>query len=300
MAHKKCIIIGGPTAAGKTELALRLALHFSTEIISADSRQCFSEMNIGVAKPTDAQLGTVKHHFINSHSVLEVVDAAVFESFAMQALERIFSRSDHAIVVGGTGLYIKALMEGFDPIPEVPATVRQEIIDSYGKNGLAWLRERVAQEDPLYYATGEKDNPQRLMRALEVVRASGKSIRVFQQAVKKKRPFISIPVRLSLPRQELYDRIDLRVDRMIEEGLVEEVRRLLPFRDLNPLKTVGYSEIFSHLDGELSLDNAIRLIKTHTRNYAKRQETWFRKFLDERSFLPDEMDAMVSLVNKHL
>lgn len=300
MAHKHCIIIGGPTASGKTELAIQLALHFSTEIVSADSRQCFRELNIGVAKPDAMQLSTVRHHFINSHSVIEDVDAAVFENEAMHALELIFAASDFAIVAGGTGLYIKALMEGFDPIPEVPQEIREEITAAYSKNGLAWLQQRVAEEDPVYFASGETSNPQRLMRALEVVRASGKSIRLFQRSEKKKRPFNILPIRISLPRNNLYERIDQRVDRMIEAGLVEEVRQLVPFRFLNPLNTVGYKEIFSFIDGEFSLDKAIALIKTHTRNYAKRQDTWFRKYLDERSFLPTERNEMVAFVGKQI
>lgn len=299
MADKICIIIGGPTASGKTALAIQLALTYATEIISADSRQCFRELNIGVAKPDASQLAAVKHHFINSHSVWEAVDAAVFEACAMQALERIFSRSDYAIVVGGTGLYSKALMEGFDPIPEVPPGIREEIVATYAQNGLDWLKARVAEEDPVYYASGEIDNPQRLMRALEVVRASGKSIRVYQQAAKKKRPFLCVPVRIAIPRHELYQRIDQRTDDMIRNGLVEEVRQLMPYRQLNPLKTVGYREIFSCLDGDISLEKATQLIKTHTRNYAKRQETWFRKYLDARSFLPSEFEQILEYVGKH-
>lgn len=274
---KKAIIIGGPTASGKSSLAIEIAKHFSTEIISCDSRQCYREMNIGVAKPTIDEINSVPHHFISSHSVTEDINAAYFESYALNISKNIFEKSDHLVMVGGTGLYIKAFCEGIDHIPAIPEDIRKQVTEKYEQYGMQWLQDEVKKHDHLYYSTGEIFNPQRLMRALEVKLASGKSIRDFQKQFPLRRDFELLKFAIAVDRGELIRRIDLRVEKMIDEGLVDEVKSLLPYRNLPALRTVGYQEIFDHLDGLLSLDQAINRIKINTRQYAKRQMTWFRK-----------------------
>jgi tRNA dimethylallyltransferase len=285
---KSIVVVVGPTAVGKTAYAIKLALELGTEIISADSRQCYREMNIGVARPSPEELAMVKHHFIASHSILDVVNAAVFESYALNALSRIFELSDTAVVVGGTGLYIKALCEGIDVLPQANPTVRSEIIDNYEKLGLPWLQEQVRLLDPEFYAEGEIQNPRRLMRALEVVQSTGRSIRSFQSGKIATRPFSIIKIGLDLPRGKLYDRINYRVDRMMDAGLLQEAEDIFNRFNLfslpknswpSALNTVGYSELFDYFKGNLGLEEAVELIKQHTRNYAKRQLTWFRKDL---------------------
>jgi tRNA dimethylallyltransferase len=274
---KTCIIIVGPTAIGKTALAIQLAEHFNTQIISADSRQCYKELNIGVAKPSADELKTITHHFINSHSIHDEVNAAVYEQYALQKLDEIFKNNNTAIVVGGTGLYIKALCNGVDIIPSIPSTLRQNIVTQFEQQGLAWLQNEVAIKDPLYYQQGEIENPQRLMRALEVVMQTGNSILSYQTKTKKERPFNIIKIGLQLPRDVLYQRINSRVDIMLQEGLQKEAETLLPYQHLNALQTVGYTELFDYFTNKISLDRAIELIKQNTRHYAKRQITWFKK-----------------------
>ena len=274
---KTCIIIAGPTAVGKTPIALNLAKHFNTQIISADSRQCFKELNIAVAKPAPAELSQAHHFFINSHSIHEAISAADYEKYALTSAEKIFQQNDIAVMVGGTGLYIKAFCEGLDPIPEVDQKIRNETIAAYELNGIDWLQEQVKKNDPAYHASGEMRNPQRMMRALEVKLSTGNSITSFQTKQKVRRDFNIIQIGMELPREILYKQINSRVDAMIKMGLEEEARSLLPYRNLNALQTVGYKELFSYFDGEISLSKAVELIKQNTRHYAKRQMTWFKK-----------------------
>jgi len=277
MTHKCCIVIAGPTAVGKTALAVALAQQLGTSIISADSRQCFRELNIGVAKPSAEELAAVPHHFIDSHHITDTVTAASFEQTALQAAGTILSQHDTVVMVGGTGLYIKAFCEGMDAIPTIDDAIRQQITAGYEQGGLAWLQQQVAVEDPDWYAKGETQNPQRLMRALEVVRATGVSIVQFQQGQKKERPFRIVKLGLELPREILYQRINQRVLQMVEAGLEAEVKALYPYRHLNALQTVGYRELFDYMEGQYSLDRAVELIQQNTRHYAKRQLTWFKK-----------------------
>ncbi len=274
---KTCIIIVGPTAVGKTDIAIELAKHFSTEIISADSRQCYRELNIGVAKPTEAQLQEVKHHFINSHSVADNVNAAVFEKYALNAIQQIFTQQNIAVMVGGTGLYVKAFADGIDDIPAIRPGIPQQIIEGYAANGLEWLQKEIENNDPEYFAKGEIKNPRRLMRALEVKLSTGKSIMSFQTKSTLQRDFDIVKIGLEVPRHQLIERINQRVDTMVQNGLQQEVATLLPFEHLNALQTVGYRELFSHLHGATSLNNAVAAIKINTRQYAKRQMTWFKK-----------------------
>ncbi|MBS1733481.1 MAG: tRNA (adenosine(37)-N6)-dimethylallyltransferase MiaA [Bacteroidetes bacterium] len=275
--NKTCIVIAGPTAAGKTAIAVQLAQHFNTQIISADSRQCFRELNIGVAKPSVEELAQVHHYFINSHSIHENVTAADYEHYAFNAAGKIFRDNDVAVMVGGTGLYIKAFTEGLDKIPATDEKIREQIIHSYREKGIAWLQDQLKAEDPAFAASGEMQNPQRMMRALEVKRSTGRSISSFQLKQKPKRDFNIIQVGLELPRELLYERINSRVDKMIEAGLIDEAKSLLPFKELNALQTVGYKELFSYFEGTSTKAGAIEQIKQNTRHYAKRQMTWFRK-----------------------
>jgi tRNA dimethylallyltransferase len=283
MNERAVIIITGPTAVGKTAAAVRLAQELSTQIISADSRQCFKELNIGVAKPSPEELRAVDHYFINSHSIHEEVTAAAYEELALGWTEEIFynqaaaNKPPVAVMVGGTGLYIKAYSEGLDAIPPIDPAIREQIQHHYEAGGLTWLQEQIRDNDPAFYRVGEIQNPQRMMRALEVKKATGQSILSFRTLVKKQRPFRMEKIGLFLPKEELHQRINERVDSMMENGLLEEVRSLLPYRELNALQTVGYAELFDHLDGKLSLEQAVEAIRMNTRRYAKRQMTWFRK-----------------------
>lgn len=284
MAHnnKTVIILAGPTAVGKTAVAIDIANYFSTEIISADSRQCYKELHIGVARPSEKELAAVKHYFIASHSIHDTLNAVRFENYALQKAAHIFERHDVAVMVGGTGLYIKAFTEGLDEMAEVPASVRQEVIAAYNQKGMEWLQQEVLQADPAFYKTAEVHNPHRLLRALEVWKATGRSILSFRKAVKAQRPFKVIKIALNLPKEELHKNITGRVDKMFAEGLAAEVQGLLPYRHLNALQTVGYKEMFAHFNGHITLAEATDLIKTATRQYAKRQLTWFKK---DESFL---------------
>jgi tRNA dimethylallyltransferase len=274
---KTVIIVCGPTAVGKTPAAISLAKDFNTEIISADSRQCYKELKIGVARPSEEELKKIPHYFIASNSITESINAAYFEKYALQKVNELFQKHDVVIMVGGTGLYIKAFTEGLDAIPEVDGSIRDKIIADYNSKGLQWLQDEVKIKDPSFYAVGEIQNPQRLMRALEVIESTERSILDFRNNKKVKRDFNMIKIGLELPKEELHHNINSRVDKMIEEGLVEEVSSLKSYRDVNALQTVGYTEIFEHLDGKVSLQKAIEEIKKDTRQYAKRQMTWFKK-----------------------
>ena len=293
--NKTCIVIVGPTAVGKTSLAVKIAQQFQTKIISADSRQCFKELNIGVAKPSADELKLVEHFFISSHSIHDNVNAAVFEQYALQKVNDIFRNNDVALMVGGTGLYVKAFCQGIDEVPVIDPAVRKEIQANYEWEGLEWLQKQVEKNDPVYFAKGETKNPQRLIRALEVKLSTGRSIMVFQTQQKKKRDFNIIKLGLSLPREQLYKNINSRVDAMISAGLVEEVKSLLPYKKLNALQTVGYRELFGHLSGDLSLPDAIEIIKINTRQYAKRQMTWFRKDEEVKWCAPDLEKLMAAI-----
>lgn len=310
IAHTVIIVIGA-TAVGKTALAIELASWLHTEILSADSRQCFRELNIGVARPSASELAAVKHHFIATHSIYEEVNAAVYEEYALRTAGEIFQLHPNLVMVGGTGLYIKAFCEGMDEIPAILPGIREAVIADFEAKGLPWLQEEVRMRDPLFYASGEVQNPQRLMRALEVMMSTGRSIRSFQSGYKKQRPFNIIKIGLDLPRTELYDRINRRVDLMMESGLLQEVTEL--YNKLvagskesgevlrpNALQTVGYSELFDHLEGKCSLEQAVEKIKTNTRHYAKRQLTWFKKDPSVNWFHPRELSNIKSWLQERL
>ena len=291
------IIISGPTAVGKTAFAIELAKHFQTEIISADSRQCYKEMRIGVARPSEAELTEVKHYFIASHSVTDDLNAGSFEKYALTVADEIFQKNKIAVMVGGTGLYIKAFCDGIDPMPVVPDEIRKKVTEGYAQKGLIWLQKELQQKDPGFWDVAEQQNPQRLMRALEVLYATGQSIMVYRTAKKTERPFRIIKIGLQLPKEELHQRIHLRVDRMMEEGLLAEVKALIPYKSCNALQTVGYREIFDHLDGKCGLDEAVNHIKINTRHYAKRQITWFAKD-PEIQWISPSTDALPLIMAK--
>jgi tRNA dimethylallyltransferase len=275
--NKTCIVIVGPTAVGKTSLAVQTALHFQTEIISADSRQCFKELNIGVAKPSAEELQQVKHHFINSHSIKEEMNAALFEQYALKKVNEIFKHHDVAVMVGGTGLYVKTFCNGIDEVPVIDEKIREKIIADFEWEGLEWLQQEVAEKDPMYFAKGETKNPQRLMRALEVKLSTGKSIIEFRTQQKKHRNFNIIKIGLELAKEQLHKNVNSRVDAMMDAGFLDEVKQLLPHKKLNALQTVGYRELFGQLAGDLLPADAVEIIKINTRQYAKRQMTWFKK-----------------------
>ncbi len=273
-------IVVGPTAVGKTKYAIELAQALKTEIISADARQCYQELNIGVARPSNQELAQVKHHFIASHSIQDTVNAGVFEQYALEKATELLTKFGSAVMVGGTGLYIKAFEEGMDQIPEIDPAIRIQIQQDVSTKGIDWLQDQVKQLDPIYWAQadqGEQQNTQRLSRALEVMTGTGQSILSFQKQPKKARPFNIQKIGLEMTREQLYDRINQRVHQMDHMGLEEEVRSLCPQFHLNALQTVGYQEWLPYFDGQQTKEAVIQAIQQNTRHYAKRQMTWFKK-----------------------
>lgn len=276
--HKNTvIIIAGPTASGKTALAIQLAEYYKTEIISADSRQCYKELNIGVAKPSVEELQRVKHHFIDSHSIHESVTAQTFEQYALKSLSEIFKKNNVAVMAGGTGLYIKAFCEGLDEIPQTDEAIKINIIQQYHLKGLGWLQQQLKEKDPAFWNIAEQQNPHRLIRALEVLESTGKSITFFRKKRIVHRPFNIIKLGINIAKEDLHRNIDRRVDEMMQYGLQDEVRYLLPYKDMAALQTVGYKELFQFFEKTIALPEAINQIKSNTKKYAKRQITWFKK-----------------------
>jgi tRNA dimethylallyltransferase len=289
---KTLIVIAGPTAVGKTALAIRLAHQFKTEILSADSRQFFKELVIGTAKPTEEELASVTHHFINNLTIQQEYDAAQFGEDALNTINRLFESHNTVILCGGSGLYIKAVCEGFDDIPEVPEGIRMQLMEQYDLHGISWLQEQMKNVDPDHFEALDIQNPHRLIRALEVQIGTGKSIATFRRNKKREHDFTIIKIGLELPREELYNRINSRMDNMIGEGLFEEARQLFPYRSHRALQTVGYQEIFGYIEGQYNQEEAIRLLKRNSRRYAKRQMTWFKKDPEMVWFTPDQADEI--------
>lgn len=286
---KTLICIVGPTGVGKTSVAISLAKNLQTEIISADSRQFYREMSIGTAKPTTSELAESPHHFVGQLSVTQTYSAGDFERDALAKINELFSTRDVVLMVGGSGLFIQAVCRGMDELPVVDEQIRQKYNRLFEDKGIEPLQLLLAEKDPEYYAKVDRQNPQRLIRALEVIEATGQTFSQFQKKNFKERPFQIHTIGLVLPREKLYQRINARVDEMIREGLLDEVKSLIAFRNTYALKTVGYSELFRFLDGEISLEEAIDLIKQNTRRYAKRQLTWFRKNPETRWFSPGDL-----------
>lgn len=300
MKKKVLIVIAGPTAIGKTALGIQIAKHFKTEIISADSRQFFKEMSIGTAKPNTQELAEIPHHFINSHSIKDQVSVGSFEKEVLLKLEELYKNNNVVVIVGGSGLYINAVLNGFDELPPVNPEVRTKLNKQLEKEGLSILQEELLKHDPNYYNEVEISNPQRVIRALEIFYSTGKPFSSFRTGAKKERYFKSIIIGLNSDREELYNRINLRVDLMVKEGLLEEVKSLRSYKNLNSLNTVGYSEIFRYFDNEIPLEEAIELIKQNTRRFAKRQITWFKKSEGITWFNPKQEKEIIAFIEKEI
>jgi tRNA dimethylallyltransferase len=287
---KHLITIVGPTAIGKTSLSIALAQHFNCEIISCDSRQFFKEMTIGTAVPNQLELSSAKHHFIHNKSVFEVYNVGDFEKEAILKLEELYTNNDFVILVGGSGLYVDAILKGFDAIPEIEKTIRENIKLKYELNGIKFLIDSLKKLDPNYYTELSQNNPQtllnpqRMMRFVEVCIGTGKPYSSFINQNKNLRSFKPILIGLEAEREVIYERISQRVDTMMKEGLLEEAKNTYSQRDLNALQTVGYKELFSYLNNEITLDFAIEEIKKNTRRFAKRQMTWFKRSPDTKWF----------------
>ena len=278
MIDKKYLLtVIGPTAIGKTAMAIAIAKHFGCEIISADSRQFFKEMKIGTAVPSEDELAAAPHHFIQNKSIFENYTVGDFERDALIKLDELFLTNDFAVIVGGSGLYIDAVLKGFDDFPDIDPKIREDIIARYETEGISYLQNELERLDPVHYANVAKENPQRLMRALEICIGSGMPYSSFLGKKQQSRKFTPIIIGLDAERELTYDRINRRVDIMTDEGLVEEARELYPHKNLNALQTVGYRELFDYFDGKITLPEAIEQIKMNTRRFAKRQITWFKR-----------------------
>ncbi|MFM9825961.1 tRNA (adenosine(37)-N6)-dimethylallyltransferase MiaA [Flavobacterium sp.] len=295
MKQKKLIVIIGPTAIGKTSLSISLAQHFKCDIISCDSRQFFKEMRIGTAVPTTEELATVRHHFIQNKSIFDNYTVGEFENDAVSKLNELFLSNDYVVMVGGSGLYVDAVLKGFDDFPEIDASVRQEVTSNYEKSGIKYLQTEIKKRDPNYFEVVAKDNPQRMMRALEVCIGSGKPYSSFLNQKKNTRKFTPILIGLEADRNVIYDRINQRVDIMINEGLLEEANELFPHKELNALQSVGYRELFSYFENKTSLEFAVEEIKKNSRRFAKRQLTWFKRNEETNWF--DYLTNKIEIIN---
>ena len=271
------LVLTGPTGVGKTELSLRLAEHFRCPVVSADSRQIFREIPIGTAAPTPAEQARVKHYFVGTKSVSEYYNAGQYERDALALLDTLFQTHRVVVLTGGSMLYIDAVCNGFDDIPSVPADLREQVKAEYNTNGLAWLQSEVQRLDPAYWAEVDRQNPQRLLHCVEVCRAAGKPFFSFRSRTHAQRPFRIVKVGLTRPREELYTRINRRVEQMMAQGLLEEAQSVYPLRQRNSLQTVGYRELFAYMDGQYTLPEAVKMIQQNSRHYAKRQMTWFNR-----------------------
>ena len=294
--QKTVIVIAGPTAVGKTGISIEVAKKLNTSIVSADSRQCYEGLVIGTAQPSTQQLAAVPHYFINEFPVTHALNAADYEQLALGYLNQIFSIENTAVVCGGTGLYIRALCEGLDDMPPMDEGIVNQLQEDYEENGLEWLQAQLKLNDPDIYNQIDNQNPARLLRALGFKLSNGESLLNYQSRSKKARPFRIIKAGLELPRETLYQRINERVDIMMREGFLEEAKHFFPQRHLKNLQTVGYNELFDHLEGKMSLDEAIDKIKQRTRNYAKRQMTWFKKDHEIKWFRADDKDVMARML----
>lgn len=288
------LVVAGPTAVGKTALCVRLAQHFGTEVVSADARQFFREMHIGTAKPTPAEMQGVPHHFVDSHSVLEDYSAGRYEADCLPLLHELFQRHEVVILTGGSGLYLQSVTDGLDELPPADAAIREQLRQELAQLGLPALLQELARLDPVCYDRIDRQNPVRVLRALEVCRSAGRPFSSFHGASQKPvRPWRTVKVALNRERDELYQRIDLRVDQMLAQGLLEEVESLLPYRHAQALQTVGYQEIFGFLDARYDWPEAVRLLKRNTRHYAKRQLTWLRRDDEYHWLHPDAAEAAI-------
>lgn len=296
--NKNLIIILGPTAIGKTALAIKIAQELNTEILSSDSRQFYKELSIGTATPSLKELEKIKHHFIQHISVKEKYNIGKFEKEALLKIKDLFKNKDNIVMVGGSGLYIDAICKGIDKIPEIPLDIRQKINSEFEEKGLEWLQNKVQEIDPEYFQYVDKKNPQRLIRAVEIFTGTSKKLSSLHKKKNKKRDFNIIKIGVKMERDLLYNRINNRVDKMIENGLIDEVKSLISYRKYNALNTVGYKELFDYIDGVNNLENSISMIKQNTRRLAKRQITWFKKDKEIRWFNENEFDSITTTILK--
>jgi tRNA dimethylallyltransferase len=297
-AQKKyLVLIAGPTAVGKTDLAIKLARYYNTVILSADSRQFYKELTIGTAKPNEAQLKEVNHYFIDTKNINELYGAGHFEKDVLKILDELFKVHSLVIMVGGSGLYIDAVLNGVDEFMEVPLIIREELNKKFKAEGLEWLQKEIEKKDRDYFNQVDKNNPQRLIRALEIMEYTGLPYSGFLTQKKTERNFTPIKIMLNIEREKLYDRINKRVDEMMDKGLLEEVRQLHSYKNFNALKTVGYRELHEYLEGKYSLETAVEKIKQHTRNYAKRQITWFKNKDIFEQFSPDNYEEIIKYID---
>lgn len=297
MSTKRLLVIVGPTGSGKTDLSIRLAQHYGAPILSTDSRQLYRGMPIGTAQPDSAQLQAVEHHFIASHDIQEDLNCGQYATQALACLDRLFADHDWVVAVGGSGLYVKALCEGMDDLPQADPALRAVLTRRLADEGVDALAEELRRLDPDHYATMDRKNPARVLRALEVCLQTGRPYSGQRTGRRQTRPFGIVKIGIDLPREELYDRINRRVDQMLADGLEAEARALYPYRDLNALQTVGYREFFDYFDGRTSYEEAVELIKRNSRRYAKRQLTWFRRDAEIRWFHPSENAAMIAHID---
>lgn len=297
---KYLVILGGPTASGKTRVGITLAKRFNTEIISSDSRQIYKELEIGTAVPTKFELAEVPHHFIQSHSLNDYYNASMFESDVLQKLKELYTEKNTVLMVGGSGFYINAVCHGIDKLPAIKQSLRKELEIKYKKEGLASIRAELKKVDPVSFSKIDLNNHLRILKALEVSIQSGKPYSSFLTNEKKLRDFKIIRLALDMKREILYERINTRVEKMIEDGLIEEVKSVEKYRDKNALKSVGYREIFKYLDGEIEIEEAVDLIKRNTRKYARKQLTWFRKDKLFPWFKPSETEQMISFIESQM
>lgn len=294
------IVILGPTGIGKTDISIHLAKKYNAPIVSSDSRQFYRELKIGTAAPTEKETKEVEHYFIGSHSILDNYNAGKYEEDAINLLNELFKKHDVVLLVGGSMMYIDAVCDGLDEIPVVPTNFREFWKEEYKKKGLSFIQEELLRLDPKHYKEVDLKNPKRILHALEICHTTGKPYSDLRTGKKKKRNFEIIKIGLNKPRQELYEQINLRVEKMIEKGLVEEAKQYYQFRHLNTLNTVGYKELYAYFDNEISLQEAIELIKKHTRNYAKRQLTWFNKDIEINWFNPKDAEKILQKIDFRL
>lgn len=297
---KKLIIIAGPTAVGKTDLCVKLAQLLDTEVVSADSRQFYRELAIGTAKPTPDEMQGVKHHFVDSHSIHDYYSVGDYEKDCLAVLATIFEKKEVAILTGGSGMFIKMVTDGIDEMPEANLELRASLMTRLETEGLAPLASELATLDPVYFAEVDQQNPQRIVRALEVCLTTGQPFSSFRKNQKAERPFTCVRIGLERPREELYQRIDQRMDMMLAAGLEEEAIRYIDYRDHYALKTVGYKEIYEHLDGDYDKEEMLRLLKRNSRRYAKRQLTWFRNQDNFTWFDAKDETAIIAFVKQHV
>jgi len=297
VAEKYLVVIAGPTAVGKTGLSIELAKHFNAPVLSADSRQLYKELKLGTARPAEDELQGVPYYFLGNKSIHELMGAGHYEKEAIVLLNKLFKEHNIVFLCGGSGLYINALLYGVDEFEEIPSSYREKLMQEWKETGLEALKEELKQCDPAYYKEVDLNNVQRVIRALEVCRYTGKAFSDFRKQHKAVRNFTPIKILLNTTREELYDKINTRVDEMMTNGLLEEVKSLIPYKNNNALKTVGYKELFEYIDGFCSLQEAVNKIKQHSRNYAKRQLTWFKNQDTYEVFKPEDKEKIIAYID---